>query len=70
MLNVEVVHSLCRFSSGRSFRVCNRYSREQIETEDAAMQRTSDPADDRDYEWGIVAVKGQDVDYERAFSCG
>ena len=39
------------------------YSKEQVQAENAAMQKV-DPNADVDYDWGIVSIKPQDVDHE------
>jgi len=39
------------------------YSKEQIQAESKATG-VEDPDKDVDYEWGIVSIKPQDVDYE------
>jgi hypothetical protein len=39
------------------------YSKEQIQKENAAMQNT-DPNESIDYDYGIISVKSQDVDFE------
>ena len=39
------------------------YSKEQIQKENESM-KTKDPNADTQYDWGIISVKSQDLDYE------